>query len=71
MTYNTWAKEYEEQMIVLKKRIDNLKEQKRRCRAVCQVDELSRRIQSLYNMYLESKHTADVLRGRANEGILL
>ena len=71
MNYSTWAKEYEQQYVELKQRIQALSEQKKLCSAVSQADELSGRIQSLYTMYLESRHTADLLRQRAREGILL
>jgi len=65
--YNVWAKEYEEQVNNLSKRIAMLKEQRKQCTAAYTADELNKRINSLYSMYLECKHTAIMMRKRAKE----
>lgn len=65
LQYDVWATEYETQTTVLKNRITNLKQQKKHCRLMKQSEELSSRIDSLYTMYLESKHTGELLRQRA------
>ncbi len=65
MKYDVWAKEYERQTACLREYILNLKQQKKQCRIVKKSEELAERISSLYNMYLECKHTATMLRQRA------
>ncbi len=65
MKYDVWAKEYERQTAFLREYIVTLRQQKKKCRIEKQSEELAERINSLYNMYLECKHTATVLRQRA------
>ena len=67
MKYDVWAKEYEQQLTVLKEHMADLKQQKKECRIIKQTEALSERINSLYSMYLECKHTAAVLRERAEK----
>lgn len=69
INYNTWAQEYEEQTQSLGKHIAELKEKRKKCDAVYMADELTKRINSLYNMYLESRHTAIMMRNRAKEAM--
>lgn len=71
MNYNQWAEEYEQQLQLLGNTIDILKAEKKKCKVIYKIDELNTRINSLYNMYLECKHTAKMLRERAKEGIRL
>ena len=67
MQYDIWAKEYETETTVLKDYITNLRQQKKHCRLMKQSEELADRINSLYTMYLESKHTGALLRQRAEK----
>ncbi|MEE0858594.1 MAG: hypothetical protein U0M12_03890 [Acutalibacteraceae bacterium] len=71
MNYTQWAEEYEQQAKHLNEYIKGLREEKKNCTAMYMVEELNKRINTLYTMYLESKHTARMLRNRAEEGIRL
>lgn len=71
MNYTQWAEEYEQQSEYLNEYIKGLREEKKKCKAMYMIDELNGRINSLYTMYLECKHTAKMLRNRAEEGICL
>lgn len=71
MSYNDWAKEYEQQAEYLKNKLTKLKEERRLCKKADIFEELSRRINSIYTMYLEAMHTARMLRERAMEGLIL
>lgn len=71
MNYSQWAKEYEQQVELLGGIIDTLKSERKNCKIMYKIDELNTRINSLYNMYLECKHTAKMLREREKEGICL
>ena len=65
LTYDVWAKEYEQEMYALKAYIANLKKLQKQCRVRQRSEELADRIQSLYNMYLECRHTTCLLKERA------
>lgn len=67
INYALWANEYEEQMHTLNRKILALKKECKTCTAVCTELELNKRITGLYNMYLECKHTAQMMRNRAKE----
>ena len=69
INYTMWAQEYEEQTQNLGKHIAALKEKRKNCNAAYMADELTKRINSLYNMYLESRHTAIMMKKRAKEDI--
>ncbi len=69
MTYFEWAKEYEKQADSLKKSIDKLKKQREKNCQVHMILELNKRINSLYVMYLESRHMYLELMARATEGL--
>ena len=71
MNYNDWATEYEQQAKYLKNKLTTLKEERRNCKKADIFEELSRRINSIYPMYLEAMHTARLLRERALEGLTL
>ena len=71
MTYFEWAKEYEMQTDTLKKRIDKLKKQRENCRKAYMILDYNKRINSLYMMYLESRHVYLELLARAKEGLIL
>ncbi len=71
MTYKDWANEYEQQADYLKGKLAKLKEERKKCRRADLFDELTKRINSLYSMYLEAMHTAKLLNERAMEGIKL
>ena len=67
INYALWANEYEEQMQTLNRKIETLKKERKICTAVCTELELNKRINGLYSMYLECKHTAQMMRNRAKE----
>lgn len=71
MSYSDWAKEYEQQAEYLKNELTTLKEERKLCEKADIFEELSRRINSIYTMYLEAMHTARMLRERAVEGLIL
>ncbi|MEE1077321.1 MAG: hypothetical protein UHY68_08705 [Acutalibacteraceae bacterium] len=71
MSYNDWAKEYEQQAEYLKNKLTKLKNERKLCKKAEKFEELSRRINSIYTMYLEAMHTARMLRERAMEGLIL
>lgn len=71
MTYFEWAKEYEMQTNTLKMRIDKLKKKRENCRKAYMILDYNKRINSLYIMYLESKHVYLELLARAKEGLKL
>lgn len=71
MSYNDWAKEYEQQAKYLKDKLAILKKERKLCKKADIFEELSRRINSIYTMYLEAMHTAKILQERAVEGLIL
>jgi biotin-(acetyl-CoA carboxylase) ligase len=71
MNYNDWATEYEQQADYLKNKLTTLKKERKKCKKADIFEELSRRINSIYTMYLEAMHTARLLRERAMEGLIL
>lgn len=71
MNYSDWATEYEQQAEHLQNKLTALKEQRKNCKKADIFEELSRRINSIYSMYLEAMHTARLLRERATEGLIL
>jgi hypothetical protein len=71
MTYKDWANEYQQQADYLKDKLTQLKEERRVCRRADLLDNLTKRINSLYSMYLEAMHTAQLLNERAMEGLIL
>jgi ppGpp synthetase/RelA/SpoT-type nucleotidyltranferase len=71
MSYSDWATEYEQQAEHLQNKLTALKEQRKNCKKADIFEELSRRINSIYSMYLEAMHTAKLLRERATEGLIL
>lgn len=71
MNYNDWASEYEQQAEYLKNKLTTLKNERKKCKKADIFEELSRRINSIYTMYLEAMHTARLLRERALEGLTL
>ena len=71
MSYSDWATEYEQQAEYLRDKLTLLKEQRKACTKADIFEELSRRINSIYSMYLEAMHTARMLRERATEGLIL
>ncbi len=71
MTYKDWANEYQQQADYLKDKLTRLKEERKICKKADLFDDLTKRINSLYSMYLEAWHTAQLLNERAMEGLIL
>lgn len=71
MTYYEWAKEYETETNRLKNRIDQLKKMRDKTKHSYMILDLNKRINSLYIMYLESRHMYNELTSRAKEGLIL
>ena len=66
MTYKEWASEYTRNAEVLKKQIEQLKRELIKA-PISELKELNFRISTMYKMYLECMHTADILTKRKGE----
>lgn len=63
MTYKEWADEYNESAKAVEKRMKELK-QELKTAPVSMLKDLNARIYILYQMYLDCRHTADLLYRR-------
>ena len=62
MNYQTWANEYLTEAEALRQRVSSLREELKTANC-SQTNELNRRINLLYTMYLECRHTGQWLAG--------
>ncbi|MDD5923900.1 MAG: hypothetical protein PUC88_03820 [Clostridia bacterium] len=65
MQYKVWATEYRDQERILKEKIDLLKAERRLVQTSEKRIRLEERIYILYGMYLDCKHTAEIIERRA------